>query len=172
MASVDVPVALLGYGTVGAAVNRLLNGRLQGARLALLGAAFKPDSDDIRDSAALDVAATLHAMGADVVVTDPAALDNARRVLPRLDYADTAADAARDADAVLLLTEWDDFRNLDPKALGSVVRQRVIVDARNVLDRDEWAAAGWTVRALGRGAAPVGTAAVDLAPVEAERRVA
>ena len=116
----------------------------------MLGAAFKPDSDDIRDSPALEVASSMHARGADVVVTDPRALDNARRLFPNLTYVSTADEAAQDADLVMLLTEWPEFRSLSPAALGGVVRHRRIVDGRNALDPTTWRAAGWTYRALGR----------------------
>jgi len=121
-----------------------------GARIAVLGAAFKPDSDDIRDSPALDVAHALHERGAVVRVHDPKALDNARRTRPGPTYVDTALEACRDADAVLHLTEWAEYRALDPVALGEVVAHRRILDARNVLDSGAYVRAGWDVRALGR----------------------
>ena len=127
-----------------------MGGQAAGRRVAVWGAAFKPDSDDVRDSPALHVAAALREAGATVTVHDPRAVDNARRLFPDLDYADTALDAARDADVVLLLTEWSDYRNLDPDAVTPVVRQRHLIDARNALDVERWRAAGWTYRALGR----------------------
>jgi UDPglucose 6-dehydrogenase len=119
-------------------------------RVAVLGAAFKPDSDDIRDSPALDVAQRLQKLGAEVRVYDPRAMANARLRYPNLGYADSAVDAARSADVVLHLTEWREFREMDPDTLGAVVAQRRIVDGRNALDPDRWRAAGWTYRALGR----------------------
>ncbi|RBY75300.1 UDP-glucose 6-dehydrogenase [Geodermatophilus sp. TF02-6] len=128
------------------------DGSLLGRRIAVLGAAFKPDSDDIRDSPALNVAAQLQLQGAVVRVTDPAAVANARRSWPQLDYADTPEEAAAGADAVLLLTEWSQYRALDPHAFGRVVAQKRVLDGRNALDRDGWTAAGWTYRALGRRA--------------------
>ncbi|SEP22714.1 UDP-glucose dehydrogenase family protein [Trujillonella endophytica] len=128
------------------------DGSLLGKRVAVLGAAFKPDSDDIRDSPALNVAAQLQLQGAVVRVTDPAAVDNSRKLWPQLDYADTAEEAAERADAVLVLTEWKQYRELDPVAFGGVVAQRRVLDGRNALDRDSWTAAGWTYRALGRRA--------------------
>jgi UDPglucose 6-dehydrogenase len=128
------------------------DGSLLGKHIAVLGAAFKPDSDDIRDSPALNVAAQLQLQGADVRVTDPAAIDNARRLWPQLDYAATAEEAAERADAVLVLTEWRDYQELDPVAFGKVVRQKRVLDGRNALDREVWTAAGWTYRALGRRA--------------------
>ena len=128
----------------------LVDGSYRGIRVTVLGAAFKPDSDDIRDSPALDVAAAISRQGADVVVYDPHAMDNARRLHPELDYA-VSLDAALDgADLVLLLTEWAEFRAIDPTAIGGIVRQRNIVDGRNVLDPVRWRAAGWHFRALGR----------------------
>jgi UDPglucose 6-dehydrogenase len=128
----------------------LMNDSFLNRRIAVLGAAFKPDSDDIRDSPALDVASRLRGAGADVTVYDPAAMDNARRRFPDLGYADTAVEALADADVTLHLTEWREFRELDPATVGSVVRQRNIVDGRNALDPGRWRDAGWTYRALGR----------------------
>jgi UDPglucose 6-dehydrogenase len=128
------------------------DGSLLGKRVAVLGAAFKPDSDDIRDSPALNVAAQLQLQGAVVRVTDPAAVDNSRREWPHLDYADTPEEAAERADAVLVLTEWRQYRELDPVTFGDLVAQRRVLDGRNALDRDAWMAAGWTYRALGRRA--------------------
>ena len=128
------------------------DGSLLGKRVAVLGAAFKPDSDDIRDSPALNVAAQLQLQGAVVRVTDPAAVENARRLWPQLDYADTPEEAAERADAVLVLTEWRQYRELDPVAFGRVVSGRRVLDGRNALNRDAWEAAGWAYRALGRRA--------------------
>jgi UDPglucose 6-dehydrogenase len=122
--------------------------------VCVLGAAFKPSSDDVRDSPALDVAQLLHGMGAQVTVYDPAALDNARRACPELSYAETLAEAARDARIVLLLTEWAEFADLTPDDLGAVVAQRNMVDGRNVLDPDLWRSAGWNYRALGVALTP------------------
>jgi len=128
------------------------DGSLLGKRVAVLGAAFKPDSDDIRDSPALNVAAQLQLQGAVVRVTDPAAVENSRKLWPQLDYADTAEEAAERADAVLVLTEWRDYRELDPVTFGKVVKQKRVLDGRNALDREAWTAAGWSYRALGRRA--------------------
>ncbi len=128
------------------------DGSLLGKRVAVLGAAFKPDSDDIRDSPALNVAAQLQLQGAVVQVTDPAAIENSRRQWPQLDYAATAEEAAARADAVLVLTEWQQYRDLDPVAFGRVVNQKRVLDGRNALDREAWTAAGWSYRALGRRA--------------------
>jgi UDPglucose 6-dehydrogenase len=128
----------------------LAGGALHGQTVGVLGVAFKPDSDDIRDSPALDVAATIHGLGATVTVYDPAALPHARRAHPELRYAGSAADAVTGADVTLLLTEWQEFRDADPELLGKVVARRNIVDGRNALDAAQWRAAGWTYRALGR----------------------
>jgi UDPglucose 6-dehydrogenase len=128
------------------------DGSLLGKRVAVLGAAFKPNSDDIRDSPALNVAAQLQLQGAVVRVTDPAAVENSRRLWPQLEYAATAEEAAERADAVLVLTEWDEYRNLDPAAFGRVVAQKRVLDGRNALDMDRWVDAGWSYRALGRRA--------------------
>jgi UDPglucose 6-dehydrogenase len=128
----------------------VLDGTYRGTSIAVLGAAFKPNSDDIRDSPALDVATRVQRAGATVCVYDPAAMPNARRQYPHLDYADTALDAATGADLVLHLTEWREFRDMDPDTLGRVVRRRNLVDGRNALDPARWRAAGWHYRALGR----------------------
>ena len=125
-------------------------GTLTGKRVAVLGAAFKPDSDDIRDSPALDVARAAHLEGAAVTVHDPKALPVARRVHPDLTYADAIEDACRGADVVLHLTEWKVYREIDPAELATVVSRRAVIDGRNALDPARWRAAGWTVRALGR----------------------
>jgi len=128
----------------------VVGGSFGGMRVAVLGAAFKPNSDDIRDSPALDVAASIQKQGAAVCVYDPQAMDNARTKHPELGYRDSAVDAARGADVVLHLTEWAEFRSMDPDVLGKVVTERRIVDGRNALDPERWRAAGWTYRALGR----------------------
>jgi UDPglucose 6-dehydrogenase len=127
-----------------------LDGSLAGRRVAVLGAAFKPNTDDIRDSPALDVASRVQLAGAAVRVYDPEAMDNARRDYPALAYVSSAIEAAQDADIVLMLTEWAEFRQMHPSELSAVVAQRHIVDGRNSLDRDLWRAEGWTYRALGR----------------------
>jgi UDPglucose 6-dehydrogenase len=128
----------------------LLDDSFRSRRVAVLGAAFKPNSDDIRDSPALDVASRIHKAGATVTVYDPAALDNARRDYPDLRYAESAVECAADADVVLHLTEWHEFRDMDPAVLDGVVRRKNVVDGRNALDPDRWRAAGWNYRALGR----------------------
>ncbi|MEP6598376.1 MAG: UDP-glucose/GDP-mannose dehydrogenase family protein [Actinomycetota bacterium] len=128
----------------------LLDGRYDDARVAVLGAAFKPNSDDIRDSPALDVATAIGAQGAHVVVYDPHAIDNARRVHPELTYAESLEAAVSGAHLVLLLTEWDEFRTMDPRVVGDLVARRNLVDGRNVLDPLKWRDAGWHYRALGR----------------------
>lgn len=119
-------------------------------RVGILGAAFKPLSDDVRDSPALDVAKRLHSAGVEVSVYDPAATNPARAVAPQLIYTATAAAALHEADVVLHLTEWSEFRDLDPVFLRTVARGGVIIDARNTLDPEPWLAAGWDFRAFGR----------------------
>ncbi|QGU05680.1 UDP-glucose dehydrogenase family protein [Corynebacterium comes] len=128
----------------------LCNGNLLGHRVTVLGAAFKPNSDDVRDSPALSVAGSLSLAGADVSVFDPQAMDNARKVFPTLNYADSAEEALEGADVVVLATEWAQFRELDPVQVGELVNRRVIIDGRNVLPVQEWQAAGWNIQALGR----------------------
>ncbi|HNM85546.1 MAG: UDP-glucose/GDP-mannose dehydrogenase family protein [Mycobacterium sp.] len=125
-------------------------GSLLGANIAVLGAAFKPESDDVRDSPALNVAGMLQLNGATVNVYDPEALENSRKVFPTLNYSTSVAEACDRADAVLVLTEWREFVELDPAELADVVRNRVIVDGRNCLDVARWQSAGWRVHCLGR----------------------
>ncbi|HCA87501.1 MAG TPA: UDP-glucose 6-dehydrogenase [Streptomyces sp.] len=127
-----------------------VGGSFLGTRVAVLGATFKPDSDDVRDSPALNVAGQIHLQGGQVTVYDPKGMENARKLFPTLEYAPTAVEAARDAHVVLHLTEWREFRELDPAALGEVVAERRILDGRNALDPESWRGAGWTYRALGR----------------------
>ena len=125
-------------------------GSLLGRRVTVLGCAFKPNSDDVRDSPALSVAGSLSLGGAAVTVYDPQGMDNARKVFPTLGYAESASEALRDAELVILATEWQEFRNLDPAEVGKLVARKHIIDGRNVLDVASWNAAGWTVEALGR----------------------
>ncbi|MGW8374642.1 UDP-glucose/GDP-mannose dehydrogenase family protein [Streptomyces sp. ODS28] len=127
-----------------------LGGSLLGKRIAVLGATFKPDSDDVRDSPALNVAGQLHLQGAQVTVYDPKGNENARALFPTLGYAPSALEAVRGADVVLHLTEWREFKELDPAVLGEAVARRHLLDGRNTLDPELWRKAGWTFRALGR----------------------
>ncbi|KXC05348.1 UDP-glucose dehydrogenase family protein [Microbacterium hominis] len=128
-----------------------LGGSVYEKNVTVLGAAFKPHSDDIRDSPALDVAVRLHGLGANVTVTDPAAIENARRIHPQLTYVDDRDDAIRDADALVLVTEWDEYRReLPPEHASSLTAGRVVVDGRNGLDAAAWRAAGWTYYGMGR----------------------
>ncbi len=127
-----------------------VGGSLLGARVAVLGAAFKPDSDDVRDSPALNVAGQMQLQGAAVSVYDPKATESCRRVFPTLTYATTALEACTRADAVLVLTEWEEFRQLAPESLAGQVGARVVIDGRNCLDPARWRAAGWTYLGVGR----------------------
>ncbi|MDQ4053396.1 MAG: UDP-glucose/GDP-mannose dehydrogenase family protein [Actinomycetota bacterium] len=128
----------------------MLGGSVTRSRIAVWGAAFKPDSDDVRDSPALSIAGKLHLRGASVVVYDPEATETARAIFPTLDYADSALEAVHGADLVLHLTEWQEFREVDIDAVGAAVRRKQILDGRNALDLDAWRSAGWTARGLGR----------------------
>ena len=119
-------------------------------KIAVLGATFKPDSDDVRDSPALDIAVQLHAAGAEVVIHDPQGIEPARKRFPNLDYAEVINDAIKDADLILHLTEWKEYRQLDPVAISSIVKSKIIIDGRNMLDRTLWRNAGWKFHALGR----------------------
>ncbi|EID14767.1 UDP-glucose 6-dehydrogenase [Mycolicibacterium phlei RIVM601174] len=132
-------------------VSSVFDGDLLGRRIAVLGAAFKPNSDDVRDSPALNVAAAMHLKGASVRVHDPKAIDNAKKVFPTLTYVDDVVSACEDADLVVLATEWSVYRELDPVELASIVRSPVVIDSRNALDHDMWIRSGWRVYALGRG---------------------
>jgi UDPglucose 6-dehydrogenase len=127
-------------------------GSLLGANVAVLGAAFKPESDDVRDSPALNVAGMLQLNGATVNVYDPKAMENSRQLFPTLNYSTSVIEACERADAVLVLTEWKEFVGLDPMDLADTVRAKVIVDGRNCLDANKWADAGWRVYALGKSA--------------------
>lgn len=128
----------------------LVGGTFAGRNVAVLGAAFKPETDDVRDSPALSVAAAISAAGAVVRIHDPEAMDNAMLAHSELDYAETPVLACEGADVVLHLTEWREYQELDPAALLSVVRAPRILDARNVLPLEVWRDAGWTVRAMGK----------------------
>jgi UDPglucose 6-dehydrogenase len=125
-------------------------GSVAGRRVAALGVAFKPNSDDIRDSASLAVCARLAAEGAIVSVHDPVAMPNAAKRYPELGYARSVSEAADGADLVLHLTEWSDYQAIDPAALARVVARKVIIDTRCCLDAGLWSDAGWSVHVLGR----------------------
>jgi len=127
-----------------------VGGDATGRRIAVLGLAFKPDSDDVRDSPGLDVAVRLKALGAEVVAHDPEAIGNARRRYPELEYADELDDALRGAELIVLATEWSLYRELDPEAAGALVARRRMIDGRNVLDATAWRASGWAYRGIGR----------------------
>jgi UDPglucose 6-dehydrogenase len=123
---------------------------LKGKKISVLGAAFKPDSDDVRDSPALDIAVQLAAAGADVNVHDPKAIEAARRRFPQLTYSTSIDDCVSGSDVLLHLTEWKIYREIDPVTTKSKVRQAIVIDGRNALDRERWISAGWKFRALGR----------------------
>jgi UDPglucose 6-dehydrogenase len=142
-------------------------GSLRGKRIAVLGISFKPDSDDVRDSPALAVAEQLELHGARVSVYDPAARANAATVLPAVHYAATIQEAVLGADAVLHLTEWEEFRDVDPGSLAGLVHRRYVLDARNALDPDLWRSHGWTYRGLGRPLNPA--SATDQPRINDER---
>ncbi|MFD6897746.1 UDP-glucose dehydrogenase family protein [Rhodococcus sp. NPDC060086] len=129
-----------------------VGGSLIGARIAVLGAAFKPDSDDVRDSPALNIAGQLQLQGASVSVYDPKATENSRRIFPTLTYGASVNEVCRGSDAILVLTEWNEFKRLDPVSLVDVVRQRVILDGRNCLSQQDWVSSGWTYIGVGKPA--------------------
>ena len=131
-------------------VRKDLSDDLQGKKVAILGAAFKPDSDDVRDSPALDIAAQIQAAGASVTVHDPKAIANAQKRNPALNFADDVNTTLKDAEIVLHLTEWKIYREIDPVKVKSIVKNPIVIDGRNALDRELWQSAGWKFRALGR----------------------
>ena len=131
-------------------VRKDLSEDLVGRKVAILGAAFKPDSDDVRDSPALDIAAQIQAAGAVVTVHDPKAIANAQKRFPALKFAEDINNTLKDAEIVLHLTEWKIYREINPAQVKSLVKTAIMIDGRNALDRDAWRAAGWKFRALGR----------------------
>ena len=131
-------------------VRKDLSDNLAGKKIAVLGAAFKPDSDDVRDSPALDIAAQIAAAGAIVTIHDPKAIAPAKKRFPALGFSEDIEEALKGADLVLHLTEWKIYRELDPAKMAKLVANPIIIDGRNALDRDAWIAAGWKFRALGR----------------------
>ena len=131
-------------------VRKDLSENLQGKKVAILGAAFKPDSDDVRDSPALDIAAQIQAAGAVVIVHDPKAIANAQKRFPALQFAEDINSTLKDAEIVLHLTEWKIYREIDPVEVKSLVKSAIMIDGRNALDRELWQSAGWKFRALGR----------------------
>ncbi|MDR6971920.1 UDP-glucose/GDP-mannose dehydrogenase family protein [Leifsonia shinshuensis] len=146
---------------------KALGGSVLNRRIGVLGAAFKPHTDDVRDSPALNVAAALHLRGAQVVVYDPQARETAQRLFPTLGYADSTEEALTGADLTVVLTEWDEFTSADPAALASIVRNRTVIDGRNCLDAGTWSRAGWSLYAMGTvpEVAPLADDLAALAPV-------
>ncbi len=128
----------------------VLDGEVLGKQVSVLGLAFKPDSDDVRDSPALDVAVQLKGRGIDVIATDPEAITTAAKIHPQLEYQPDLEAAIAGSDVLVVLTEWELYRQLDPSWVGGLVRSRVIIDGRNCLDAERWSAAGWTVISMGR----------------------
>jgi UDPglucose 6-dehydrogenase len=123
---------------------------LSGLRVTVLGATFKPNTDDVRDSPAVSIARKLARTGAQVAVYDPQGMENARRELPEVEHSATMIDAVRDADLVCVLTEWEEFRYADPSVIGALVKGKRVIDGRNCLDQPLWTAAGWDFRGMGR----------------------
>jgi UDPglucose 6-dehydrogenase len=143
-------------------------GSVLNRRIGVLGAAFKPHTDDVRDSPALNVAAALHLRGAQVVVYDPQARGTAQRMFPTLGYADSMEEAVTGADVTVVLTEWPEFIEADAAAVGALVSSRTVIDARNCLDAVAWSRAGWSVLSMGR-VPEVAPLADDLAALSALR---
>ncbi|MEY3408216.1 MAG: hypothetical protein RL038_1277 [Actinomycetota bacterium] len=130
--------------------SELLESEVAGKRVCVLGAAFKPNSDDVRDSPALDIADSLQKLGAEVIIYDPEAMPNATKRFPALQAADSIDAALKDADIVLHLTEWSVFKEIDPVHAKSLVKNPIVIDGRNNLDLQAWRSAGWSAKALGR----------------------
>jgi UDPglucose 6-dehydrogenase len=126
---------------------------LKGRKIAILGAAFKPESDDVRDSPALDIAVQLHGAGVDIRIHDPKATENAKRRFPALTFTTDLGECLKGSELILHLTEWREYREIDPAAIAHLVAKKNIIDGRNALDRSKWIDAGWHLRAL--GVAPV-----------------
>lgn len=122
-------------------------------KIFVLGAAFKPNSDDLRDSPALAVATKLKSLGANVFIHDPKAGEHVKQSNPELNVVDNLAEGFSMAHAVVLATEWDEYKQVDPQLSGTLMAQKVVVDGRNVLDVEAWRNAGWKIYALGRSVA-------------------
>jgi UDPglucose 6-dehydrogenase len=131
-------------------VRKFVDENLTGKTIAVLGAAFKPESDDVRDSPALDIAAQLYAAGAKVKVHDPKAMPNAKKRFPSLTFSPSVEECVADADCILHLTEWREYRQLDLQLIRGLVKVPLVIDGRNALDRSAWISAGWKFHALGR----------------------
>ena len=129
---------------------RAVEGRLAGRKVTVLGITFKPDTDDLRDSPALDITSRLWARGAEVRVVDPAAGPELRRRQPEMQVCDTVEEAVAGADAVLLLTPWQEFLSLDPVRLREIVSSPAIIDGRNALNPKLWQDSGWRYYGMGR----------------------
>jgi len=127
-----------------------LGGSVFEKKITVLGVTFKPHSDDVRDSPALDIAVQLKGQGADVVATDPQGIDNARLRHPQLVYERDVNVALTDADLVILVTEWDEFKTLDPHAVRELTRGNLIIDGRNALNPSVWRDAQWVYKSMGR----------------------
>jgi UDPglucose 6-dehydrogenase len=131
-------------------VTESLGGSVNNRRIAVLGLAFKPDSDDVRDSPALDVAVQLKGLGGDVICHDPEAIANARAKHPQLSFATDVTEAVTGADAIIVVTEWDEYKQLDPAAVRALANGSLVIDGRNCLDPTAWRDSGWEYRSMGR----------------------
>ena len=127
-----------------------LDKNLQGKKLVVLGAAFKPNSDDLRDSPSIAIANLLQKAGASVLVHDPISLANVNKQHPNLATEQSIELAVKDADALVLATEWQEYRDLEPRAIGALVKNKLLIEGRNALPVEKWQSAGWRVIALGR----------------------
>jgi UDPglucose 6-dehydrogenase len=153
-------------------VSGIVGGDFLGKKIAVLGASFKPNSDDVRDSPALNVAAAMHLKGASVRVHDPKAIENAKRLFPTLTYCSNIEDACRNVEVLVLATEWDEYQNIDPVSFRGLVRRPILVDARNAMNHEVWAQSGWQVHALGRGHLNAGSTPVKANPKRTDRNTA
>jgi UDPglucose 6-dehydrogenase len=135
-------------------VREALGGSVEGKRIGVLGLTFKPNTDDMRDAPSIPLVEGLVESGAEVVAFDPVGREQAEKVLPAIVYAASAEAVADDADALVVVTEWDEFRALDLDQLAGRMRGKVLVDLRNIYDRADAEKAGLTYRGIGRGRAP------------------
>ncbi|MBI3341893.1 UDP-glucose/GDP-mannose dehydrogenase family protein, partial [Candidatus Curtissbacteria bacterium] len=123
---------------------------LKGKKLAVLGLAFKPDTDDMREAPSVRIISELIALGAQVTAYDPKSMDNAKQILPDIDYAKNALDAIKDKDALLLVTEWSEFKELDLAKVKALLKNPVIIDGRNIYDKEKAKSLGFAYYGVGR----------------------
>ena len=132
-------------------LRELIGGSLQGKKIGVLGLAFKPNTDDMRDAPALEVIKLIEAEGGCVQAYDPVAMSVARQIMPRLELAVNAYECATGCDAVILMTEWNEFKQLDLRRMKNLMKSPILIDARNVYEPEQMADMGFSYRGIGRG---------------------